>query len=419
MKAIGWTSIFRMNNTAFSTIYILRERAPFSNLRHIDGRSFIRWIDGRGILLVDVHIVVKGDTLWKIARQYGIPFEELKRVNAHLANPDYIVPGMKIFLPKRKATPLPSEKGKEKMPEKVKPQQVVPPTPPAMEKPSKPKEPIPLPQEKPQVEKPKPPSVPKPPVPSAPIQKPPAATAPPAEKPVQPLPSVPSVPQMPPPVPVPPMQMPQFYQPIMPVPCGWMPIYDADCVPMTLPSFTQQIPAPVMPQQVMPSVEVPMPPAQLGVRPPSIDMTEELDEFDESPIYPGRGEGASPPYPIRGWELMESPMVQHESPEHFVHCPPEQGYVPQMVSPEFQNPYGMMMQPQQPFVFGYPCQPMHQPHHCGCGCHSQGFYGMAPMGMHPNFMQPMQMQPAQMHPMPMNPMQMQPFNPMDNYGCGC
>lgn len=419
MEATGRTSIFRMNNQAFSSIYILRERAPFSNLRHIDGRSFIRWIDGRGILLVDVHIVVKGDTLWKIARQYGIPFEELKRVNAHLANPDYIVPGMKIFLPKKKATPLPSEKGKEKMPEKGKQHQA---PPQAHEKPSKPQQPIPLPKEKSEFEKPKPPSVPKPTVPSAPVQKPPAATTPPAEKPVQPLPSVPSVPQMPPPVPVPPMQMPQFFQPIMPVPCGWMPIYDADCVPMTFPSFTQQIPEPVMPQQVMPSLEVPMPPAQLGVRPPSIDITEELDEFDESPIYPGRGEGASPPYPIRGWELVESPMMQHESPEHFVHCPPEQGYVPQMVSPEFQNPYGMM-QPQQPFVFGYPCQPMPQ-HHCNCGCHSQGFYGMAPMGMHPNFMQPMQMQPAQMNqmpmsPMPMNPMQMQPFNPMDNYGCGC
>ena len=54
---------------------------------------------------VEVHIVVKGDTLWKIARQYGIPFEELKRVNAHLANPDYIVPGMKIFLPMDKKKP--------------------------------------------------------------------------------------------------------------------------------------------------------------------------------------------------------------------------------------------------------------------------------------------------------------------------
>ena len=46
-----------------------------------------------------VHIVQKGDTLWKIAKQYGIGFDELKRMNAQLANPDYIVPGMEIFLP--------------------------------------------------------------------------------------------------------------------------------------------------------------------------------------------------------------------------------------------------------------------------------------------------------------------------------
>lgn len=46
-----------------------------------------------------VHIVQKGDTLWKIAKQYAVGFEELKRLNAHLANPDYIVPGMEIYLP--------------------------------------------------------------------------------------------------------------------------------------------------------------------------------------------------------------------------------------------------------------------------------------------------------------------------------
>jgi morphogenetic protein associated with SpoVID len=401
-------SIFRMNNKDFSTIYILRERAPFINLRHIDGRSFIRWIDGRGILLVDVHIVVKGDTLWKIARQYGIPFEELKRVNAHLANPDYIVPGMKIFLPKKKTAPLPSEKGKEKMPEKVKPS-----TSPAMEKPSKPKEPVPLPKEKPKFEMPKPPSVPKQPTPSAPVQKPPAMTPPP-----EPMPSIP------PAVPTPPMSMPQFFQPIMPVPCGWMPIYDADCVPMPFPSFTQQMPVPaptpVMPTQVMPSKEMPTTPAKLGVKPPSIEITEDLDEFEESPIYPGRGPGVSPPYPVRGWELMESPMMPLESPEHMVHCPPEQAYVPQMVSPQFQNP-SEMMQPQQPFVFGYPCPPM-PIHHCGCPHH--GFYGFGPNEMQPNTMMPMQvspmqMYPAQMYPMQMNPMHMHPFYPMDNHGCGC
>ena len=53
-----------------------------------------------------------------------------------------------------------------------------------------------------------------------------------------------------------------------------------------------------------------MPPAQLGVKPPEIEMTDELDDYDESPIYPGRGPGVSPPYPVRGWELMESPMME-------------------------------------------------------------------------------------------------------------
>ena len=56
-----------------------------------------------------IHIVQKGDTLWKIAKQYAIGFEELKRLNAHLANPDYIVPGMEIYLPDTA-----SQKGKMK-----------------------------------------------------------------------------------------------------------------------------------------------------------------------------------------------------------------------------------------------------------------------------------------------------------------
>ena len=51
---------------------------------------------------MQTHIVVKGDTLWKISRNYGVSFEELKKVNAHLANPEYIVPGMKIFIPNTK-----------------------------------------------------------------------------------------------------------------------------------------------------------------------------------------------------------------------------------------------------------------------------------------------------------------------------
>ncbi|MEI4769430.1 SafA/ExsA family spore coat assembly protein [Psychrobacillus sp. FJAT-51614] len=50
---------------------------------------------------MQTHIVQKGDTLWKISRKYGVSFDELKRLNAHLANPEYIVPGMKIFIPEK------------------------------------------------------------------------------------------------------------------------------------------------------------------------------------------------------------------------------------------------------------------------------------------------------------------------------
>nr|WP_239671700.1 SafA/ExsA family spore coat assembly protein [Mangrovibacillus cuniculi] len=46
-----------------------------------------------------IHIVQKGDTLWKIAKKYGVDFEELKTLNAQLSNPDLIMPGMKIKVP--------------------------------------------------------------------------------------------------------------------------------------------------------------------------------------------------------------------------------------------------------------------------------------------------------------------------------
>ncbi|WP_050181244.1 LysM peptidoglycan-binding domain-containing protein [Domibacillus robiginosus] len=46
-----------------------------------------------------IHIVQRGDTLWSIAEKHGVSFEEVQKLNAHLANPDMIVPGMKIKLP--------------------------------------------------------------------------------------------------------------------------------------------------------------------------------------------------------------------------------------------------------------------------------------------------------------------------------
>ncbi|MEH7033067.1 SafA/ExsA family spore coat assembly protein, partial [Priestia megaterium] len=50
-------------------------------------------------MTLKIHIVQKGDTLWKIAEKYGVNFEELKKANSQLSNPDMIMPGMKIKVP--------------------------------------------------------------------------------------------------------------------------------------------------------------------------------------------------------------------------------------------------------------------------------------------------------------------------------
>ncbi|MCM3157493.1 spore coat assembly protein SafA [Bacillus subtilis] len=46
-----------------------------------------------------IHIVQKGDSLWKIAEKYGVDVEEVKKLNTQLSNPDLIMPGMKIKVP--------------------------------------------------------------------------------------------------------------------------------------------------------------------------------------------------------------------------------------------------------------------------------------------------------------------------------
>src|SRR5699024_10679670 len=46
-----------------------------------------------------IHIVQKGDTLWEIAKKYGVDFEQLKQINSQLSSPDMIMPGMKIKIP--------------------------------------------------------------------------------------------------------------------------------------------------------------------------------------------------------------------------------------------------------------------------------------------------------------------------------
>ena len=54
-----------------------------------------------------IHIVQQGDTLWNLAQKYDVDFDELLKVNGHLANPDLLMPGMKIKIP---TTAVPAKK---------------------------------------------------------------------------------------------------------------------------------------------------------------------------------------------------------------------------------------------------------------------------------------------------------------------
>ena len=57
---------------------------------------------------VKIHIVQKGDTLWKLAKKYGVEFEALKKLNSQLSNPDMIMPGMKLKIPSSGKNTAPS-----------------------------------------------------------------------------------------------------------------------------------------------------------------------------------------------------------------------------------------------------------------------------------------------------------------------
>ena len=46
-----------------------------------------------------VHTVVKGDTMWKISKQYETELKKLLGINTHIKNPEVIFPGDKVNVP--------------------------------------------------------------------------------------------------------------------------------------------------------------------------------------------------------------------------------------------------------------------------------------------------------------------------------
>jgi morphogenetic protein associated with SpoVID len=64
-----------------------------------------------------IHVVKRGDTLWNLAEKYGVDFEQLKKINSHLADPDNLMPGMKVKIPTN-AVPVKKDAAKKELPKK-------------------------------------------------------------------------------------------------------------------------------------------------------------------------------------------------------------------------------------------------------------------------------------------------------------
>jgi len=106
-----------------------------------------------------IHIVQKGETLYDIAAQYGVSFDELQKLNSQLSTPDMIMPGMKVKIPGSAKTVQSESKTKEEKKEVQKPYMDVSPKPePVMKKEE---------QKQPQ----KKPNIPMHPIPVMPIQQ--------------------------------------------------------------------------------------------------------------------------------------------------------------------------------------------------------------------------------------------------------
>lgn len=56
----------------------------------------------RGVLILKIYIVQKGDTFQKIAQEYDVDMNVLIRVNPQIAKPEMILPGMKMKVPQKR-----------------------------------------------------------------------------------------------------------------------------------------------------------------------------------------------------------------------------------------------------------------------------------------------------------------------------
>ncbi|WP_064467737.1 SafA/ExsA family spore coat assembly protein [Lederbergia galactosidilytica] len=338
-----------------------------------------------------IHIVQKGETLWNIAQKYGVNFDELKKLNAQLSNPEMIMPGMKIKVPGHsgggaKEKPIHHHPtGKKEMPK--------------AEHPFLPKKEAPMPVAKPPKEKPKKekphhiyqPVMPQPqPLPEIDINnyymmnmqqmqtQQMAQPAPPKEKPVHHHKEESSYsPEMP-------IQQPMYGCYPVPQPC-----FDP-CYPYPQPHPYQgymmpqvqgaMTSTPMMPFHTAPMASAPMTgygPQTYWEWEESLDMhhthyAEAYNQVESSSDYQQMGmmPGMAQPYPFTGmpapgFQQPMMPQANFANPVGDCGCGNQTSYYPQ-------QPYGMHAQP----------MPMHQ---------GQMYQGYPPMGtaMPPSYAMPM------------------------------
>ncbi|MCL6571600.1 MAG: SafA/ExsA family spore coat assembly protein [Bacillus sp. (in: Bacteria)] len=278
-----------------------------------------------------IHIVQKGDTLWKIAKKYGVNFEEMKKMNSQLSNPDMIMPGMKVKVPTsggtiKKEAPMGAHKPGTTINLGVKKEA------PLAEHPFTKEKPVPMPI----VEAPKK---------EMPIVK---------EKPIikeQPIikevPKVPYIPKMPLQI-VPEIDINNYYM-------------------MNMQHMTvQQPPLPPKPAQILPEVKVPIKEMPIKEAPMKEMPIKEIP-MKEAPMK----EMPMKEVPMKEMPMKEAPFPNQlpvqEAPVQIQQPPPQEYCVPitpVMPGPGFCPPFGgfpmMPMQPMQPMQPMMPMQPMQQ-----------------------------------------------------------
>ncbi|MCP3025551.1 SafA/ExsA family spore coat assembly protein [Halobacillus sp. A5] len=307
-----------------------------------------------------IHVVQKGDTLWKISKKYGVDFEELKSVNSQLSNPDMIMPGMKIKVPQGKKQ-VKKEAPKKEAPKKEMPKKEMP-------KKEIPKKEMPKPKPMPKIKEDE--NIPKP--------------APMMEKPMMPI---------------------QMNMPIqMPMDQHMQNYYTTFHLP--------QMPMPEKPKSKPKAAPKPKTVKPKAVQPKTVKPNEPAHDHQENKEY-------SPPkkaqQPVQ--ELpYHQPMSYHPTPWDYFWCPPYPGmgmHHPHMnqpmTSPMANHPMGNM--PMENHPMGKMPMANHPMGNMPMENHPMGNMPMAnhPMGNMPMENHPMGNMPMANHPMSNMPMGNQPM----------